>query len=133
MFGDDYSNDMDTMATVTVDASGRNFEDFQNFLMRTDVSPESQTTDDVDWIRVALEAGATYEIVYDVKCLHRSIIEGIYDPDGNRVFDTHRKKGSPRTQWNNREFVYATSLPNSPHRVKTGTTTSPYPPKHPLS
>ena len=92
MFGDDYSNDMDTMATVTVDASGRNFEDFQNYLMRTDVSPESQTTDDVDWIRVALEAGATYEIVYDVKCLHRSIIEGIYDPDGNRVFDTLERK-----------------------------------------
>ena len=87
MFGDDYSNDMDTMATVTVDASGRNFEDFQNFLMRTDASPESQTTDDVDWIRVTLEAGATYEIVYDVKCLHRGIIEGIYDADGNRVFD----------------------------------------------
>ena len=60
--------------------------------MRTDVSPESQTTDDVDWIRVALEAGATYEIVYDVKCLHRSIIEGIYDPDGNRVFDTLERK-----------------------------------------
>ena len=92
MFGDDYSNDMNTMATVTVDASGRNFEDFQNYLMRTDVSPESQTTDDVDWIRVALEAGATYEIVYDVKCLHRSIIEGIYDPDGNRVFDTLERK-----------------------------------------
>ena len=87
MFGDDYSNDMDTTATVTVDASGRNFEDFQNYLMRTDVSPESQTTDDVDWIRVTLEAGATYEIVYDVKCLHRGIIEGIYDADGNRVFD----------------------------------------------
>ena len=87
MFGDDYSNDMDTTATVTVDASGRNFEDFQNFLMRTDASPESQTTDDVDWIRVTLEAGATYEIVYDVKCLHRGIIEGIYDADGNRVFD----------------------------------------------
>ena len=87
MFGDDYSNDMDTSATVTVDASGRNFEDFQNYLMRTDVSPESQTTDDVDWIRVVLEAGATYEIVYDVKCLHRGIIEGIYDADGNRVFD----------------------------------------------
>ena len=92
MFGDDYSNDMDTMATVTVDESGRNFEDFQNYLMRTDVSPESQTTDDVDWIRVALEAGATYEIVYDVKCLHRSIIEGIYDRDGNRVFDTLERK-----------------------------------------
>ena len=92
MFGDDYSNDMDTTATFTVDASGRNFEDFQNYLMRTDVSPESQTTDDVDWIRVVLEAGATYEIVYDVKCLHRSIIEGIYDPDGNRVFDTLERK-----------------------------------------
>ena len=87
MFGDDYSNDLDTTATVTVDASGRNFDDFQNYLMRTDVSPESQTTDDVDWIRVTLEAGATYEIVYDVKCLHRGIIEGIYDADGNRVFD----------------------------------------------
>ena len=105
MFGDDYSNDMDTMATVTVDESGRNFEDFQNYLMRTDVSPESQTTDDVDWIRVALEAGATYEIVYDVKCLHRSIIEGIYDPDGNRVFDTLERKEVHDTQWNNREFV----------------------------
>ena len=92
MFGDDYSDDMNTMATVAVDASGRNFEDFQNYLMRTDASPESQTTDDVDWIRVALEAGATYEIVYDVACLHRSIIEGIYDSDGNRVFDTLERK-----------------------------------------
>ena len=92
MFDDDYSDDMDTTATVTVDASGRNFEDFQNYLMRTDASPESQTTDDVDWIRVALEAGATYEIVYDVACQHRSIIEGIYDSDGNRVFDTLERK-----------------------------------------
>ena len=92
MFDDDYSDDMDTTATVTVDESGRNFEDFQNYLMRTDASPESQTTDDVDWIRVALEAGATYEIVYDVACLHRSIIEGIYDSDGNRVFDTLERK-----------------------------------------
>ena len=105
MFGDDYSNDLDTTATVTVDASGRNFDDFQNYLMRTDVSPESQTTDDVDWIRVTLEAGATYEIVYDVKCLHRGIIEGIYDADGNRIFDTPRKTGGPHTQWNNREYV----------------------------
>ena len=92
MFDDDYSDDMDTTATVTVDESGRNFEDFQNYLMRTDASPESQTTDDVDWIRVALEAGATYEIVYDVACQHRSIIEGIYDSDGNRVFDTLERK-----------------------------------------
>ena len=92
MFDDDYSDDMDTTATVTVDESGRNFEDFQNYLMRTDASPESQTTEDVDWIRVALEAGATYEIVYDVACLHRSIIEGIYDSDGNRLFDTLERK-----------------------------------------
>ena len=92
MFGDDYSNDMDTTATVTVDESGRNFEDFQNYLMRTDADADSQTTDDVDWIRVALEAGATYEIVYDVACQHRSIIEGIYDSDGNRVFDTLERK-----------------------------------------
>ena len=102
MFDDDYSVDMDTTATVTVDESGRNFEDFQNYLMRTDVSPESQTTDDVDWIRVALEAAATYEIVYDVACLHRSIIEGIYDSDGNRVFDTLERVDKLSTKPGNR-------------------------------
>ena len=82
MFGDDYSNDITTTATVTVDGSGRNFEDFQNYLMRTDRNADSSRTDDVDWIRVALKANVTYEIVYDVACLHQGRIEGIYDSTG---------------------------------------------------
>ena len=82
MFGDDYSDDITTTATVTVDGSGRNFEDFQNYLMRTNANPDSSRTDDVDWIRVALKANVTYEIVYDVACLHQGRIEGIYDSTG---------------------------------------------------
>ena len=82
MFGDDYSDDITTTATVTVDGSGRNFEDFQNYLMRTDRNPESSRTDDVDWIRVALKASTTYEIVYEVACLHQGRIEGIFDSTG---------------------------------------------------
>ena len=97
MSGDDYSDDVDTTATVTVDASGRNFEDFQNYLMRTDVNPESSRTNDVDWIRVSLEAGATYRIVYNVACLHEGHIRGIHDstgvliPDAEAVFESNKK------------------------------------------
>ena len=82
MFGDDYSDDITTTATVTVDESGRNFEDFQNYLMRTDKNADSSRTDDVDWIRVALKASTKYKIVYDVACLHQGRIEGIYDSTG---------------------------------------------------
>ena len=82
MFGDDYSDDITTTATVTVDGSGRNFEDFQNYVMRTDRNPESSRTDDIDWIRVALKASTKYKIVYDVACLHQGRIEGIYDSTG---------------------------------------------------
>ena len=82
MLGDDYSDDITTTATVTVDGSGRNFEDFQNYLMRTDRNADSSRTDDIDWIRVALKANVTYEIVYDVACLHQGRIEGIYDSTG---------------------------------------------------
>ena len=82
MLGDDYSDDITTTATVTVDGSGRNFEDFQNYLMRTDRNPESSRTDDVDWIRVALKASTKYKIVYDVACLHQGRIEGVYDSTG---------------------------------------------------
>ena len=97
MSGDDYSDDVDTTATVTVDASGRNFEDFQNYLMRTDVNPESSRTNDVDWIRVSLEAGATYRIVYEVACLHEGHIRGIHDSTGvlipgtEAVFESNKK------------------------------------------
>ena len=59
-------------------------ESFHNYLMRTDVNPDSSVTSDVDWIRVALEAGATYEITYDVACLHEGKIVGIHDPDGTQ-------------------------------------------------
>ena len=82
MFGDDYSDDITTTATVTVDGSGRNFEDFQNYLMRTNRNADSSRTDDVDWIRVALKASTKYKIVYDVACLHQGRIEGIYDSTG---------------------------------------------------
>ena len=97
MSGDDYSDDVDTTATVTVDASGRNFEDFQNYLMRTDVNPESSRTNDVDWIHVSLEAGATYRIVYEVACLHEGHIRGIHDstgvliPSTEAVFESNKK------------------------------------------
>ena len=97
MSGDDYSDDVDTTATVTVDESGRNFEDFQNYLMRTANNPESSRTSDVDWIRVSLEASATYEIIYHVACLHEGHIVGIYDstgtliPNTEAVFESNKK------------------------------------------
>ena len=82
MFDDDYSDDITTTGIVDVG------ESFQNYVMRTGTNPESSRTDDVDWIRVALKADVTYEIVYDVACLHQGRIEGIYGPDGTLLPDT---------------------------------------------
>ena len=82
MFDDDYSDDITTTGVVNVG------ESFQNYVMRTGANPESSRTDDVDWIRVALKADVTYEIVYDVACLHQGRIEGIYGPDGTLLPDT---------------------------------------------
>ena len=92
MFDDDYSDDITTTGIVDVG------ESFQNYVMRTGTNPESSRTDDVDWIRVALKADVTYEIVYDVACLHQGRIEGIYGPDGTLLPDTtldwpRKKKG----------------------------------------
>ena len=83
MSGDDYSDDVYTKATFAVDASGRNFENFQNYLMRTSDDPEDSETSDVDWIHVSLKANTTYKIIYDVACLHEGIIAGVYDAIGN--------------------------------------------------
>ena len=82
MFDDDYSDDITTTGVVDVG------ESFQNYVMRTDANPESSRTGDVDWIRVALEEDATYEIVYDVACLHQGRIEGIYDSTGTLLPST---------------------------------------------
>ena len=82
MFDDDYSDDITTTGVVDVG------ESFQNYVMRTGANPESSRTDDVDWIRAALKADVTYEIVYDVACLHQGRIEGIYGPDGTLLPDT---------------------------------------------
>ena len=82
MLGDDYSDDITTTGVVDVG------ESFQNYVMRTDRNAESSRTGDVDWIRVALKADVTYEIVYDVACLHQGKIEGIYGPDGTLLPDT---------------------------------------------
>ena len=84
MFDDDYSDDITGAGVVDVG------ESFQNYVMRTDVNPDSSVTSDVDWIRVALEAGATYKIVYDVACLHEGKIVGIHDPDGMMIPDTEK-------------------------------------------
>ena len=88
MSGDDYSDDVYTKATFAVDASGRNFENFQNYLMRTSDDPEDSKTSDVDWIHVSLKANTTYKIIYDVACLHEGIIAGIYDLVGNPIPNT---------------------------------------------
>ena len=88
MSGDDYSDDVYTKATFAVDASGRNFENFQNYLMRTSDDPEDSETSDVDWIHVFLKANTTYKIIYDVACLHEGIIAGIYDLVGNPIPNT---------------------------------------------
>ena len=83
-FDDDYSDNI--AGTGIVDVG----ESFQNYVMRTDANPDSSVTSDVDWIRVALEAGATYEIVYDVACLHEGKIVGIHDPHGMMIPDTEK-------------------------------------------
>ena len=126
MFGDDYSDDITTTATVTVDGSGRNFEDFQNYLMRTDRNADSSRTDDVDWIRVALKANTSTKLcttwpvfirveskAYTTQPAPCSLVP----PLSGRV---KRKGGVP------------TSPPNSPRR-RTATTTSPSPPKDRIS
>ena len=88
-FDDDYSDGITTTATVTVSADGRSFESFQNYLMRTEGDNNSSATNDVDWIRVALKAGATYKIVYDVACLHEGLIYGVKDTSLNTLPDTY--------------------------------------------
>ena len=83
-FGDDYSDNITGAGIVNVG------ESFQNYIMRTDVNPDNSVTSDVDLIRVTLEAGATYEIVYDVACLHEGKIVGIHDPDSMMIPDTEK-------------------------------------------
>ena len=83
-FDDDYSDNITGVGIVNVG------ESFQNYIMRTDVNPDSSVTSDVDLIRVTLEAGATYEIVYDVACLHEGKIVGIHDPDSMMIPDTEK-------------------------------------------
>ena len=100
MSGDDYSDNTATTATVTVDASGRNFENFQNYLMRTSDDPEDSETSDVDWIHVSLKANTTYEIIYDVACLHEGIIVGVYNAIGNLIPNTEAFfKSDEKVRW----------------------------------
>ena len=88
MLGDDYPDSSLTRAIVDVSNNGRNFGDFHNYLMRTDANPDSSRTADIDWIRVDLQGNATYEITYDVACLHEGEIVGIYDSDGHPTYHT---------------------------------------------
>ena len=100
MSSDDYSDDVYTKATFAVDASGRNFENFQNYLMRTSDDPEYSETSDVDWIHVSLKANTTYKIIYDVACLHEGIIAGVYDAIGTLIPDTEAFfKSSEKIRW----------------------------------
>ena len=100
MSSDDYSDDVYTKATFAVDASGRNFENFQNYLMRTSDDPEHSKTSDVDWIHVSLKANTTYKIIYDVACLHEGIIAGVYDAIGTLIPDTEAFfKSSEKIRW----------------------------------
>ena len=100
MSSDDYSDDVYTKATFAVDASGRNFENFQNYLMRTSDDPEDSKTSDVDWIHVSLKANTTYKIIYDVACLHEGIIAGVYDAIGTLIPDTEAFfKSNEKIRW----------------------------------
>ena len=100
MSSDDYSDDVYTKATFAVDASGRNFENFQNYLMRTSDDPEDSKTSDVDWIHVSLKANTTYKIIYDVACLHEGIIAGVYDAIGTLIPDTEASfKSNEKIRW----------------------------------
>ena len=100
MSGDDYSDNTATTATVTVDGSGRNFENFQNYLMRTSDDPEDSETSDVDWIHVSLKENTTYKIIYDVACLHEGIIVGIYNAIGNLIPNTKAFfKSDEKVRW----------------------------------
>ena len=88
MLGDDYPDSSLTPAIMDVSNNGRNFGDFHNYLMRTDANPDSSRTNDIDWIRVDLQGNTTYEITYDVACLHEGEIVGIYDSDGHPTYHT---------------------------------------------
>ena len=88
MLGDDYPDSSLTPAIMDVSNNGRTFGDFHNYLMRTDANPDSSRTADIDWIRVDLQGNTTYEITYDVACLHEGEIVGIYDSDGHPTYHT---------------------------------------------
>ena len=124
MSGDDYPADVTSMGVVHVGGSA------QNYVMRTSAVPEDSGTADIDWIYVVLDEGVTYEIVYDVACLHQGIIVGIYGgselsiplPPAPLLVGRVKRKG-----------FAPTSPPNSPRRQAAATTTSPSPPKGPIS
>ena len=100
MLGDDYPDSSLTPAHVDVSADGRTFGDFHNYLMRTDANPDSSRTADIDWIKVDLQGNATYEITYDVACLHEGQIVGIYDSDGHPTYHTGAAfESSKKIRW----------------------------------
>ena len=100
MLGDDYPDNMSTKATMTVSGDERNFDDFQNYLMRTDANPDSSKTKDVDWIRIRLQRNVTYKITYDVACLHEGQIVGIYDSMGTMIPNTGAAfKSNEKVRW----------------------------------
>ena len=100
MLGDDYPDSSLTMARVDVSEDGRSFGDFHNYLMRTDANPDSSRTADIDWIEVFLERNTTYEITYDVACLHEGEIVGIYDSDGHITYHTGAAfKSNEKIRW----------------------------------
>ena len=77
---DDYPESIDTTAVVEVGGSIR------TYIMRTEANASSTSTRDSDWVKVALQSGVTYRIVWDVVCLHEGIIEYITDPFSSEQF-----------------------------------------------
>ena len=73
---DDYSDSADTTAVVAVGGSIR------TYIMRTEMNAGITSTTDRDAVKVALQAGTRYRIVWDVACLHEGMITSIFSPTG---------------------------------------------------
>ena len=73
---DDYEDTTSTTAVVEVGGSIR------TYIMRTEMNAGITSTTDRDAVKVALQAGTRYRIVWDVACLHEGMITSIFGPTG---------------------------------------------------
>lgn len=82
---DDYPADISTTGEITLDSSGSG-----------GLSGELNSSGDIDWVKVSLEAGKTYSLVQTGTTA--GYIEGVYDSQGNYIANTNSNISEDNTR-----------------------------------